>query len=135
LAGLTATLQAFERDRATDEIPVWQMIARSADTIRATATDWADFFNQSGYQAELLSGESLIGGGSLPGQMLPTTLVALPEFAAQALAKAMREQGVIGRIQNDTVVLDPRTVLPHQMNDLLPLMQQALKAVQAAQQD
>jgi L-seryl-tRNA(Ser) seleniumtransferase len=135
LAGLMATLQAFARGSVTDEIPVWQMIALSAESITSTANNWAQHFAQSGIPVDLIDGESMVGGGSLPGQTLPTTLLAFTGFAAETLAKALRDQGIIGRIQNDTVVLDPRTVLPHQIDDLLQLTRQAVQSIQATAQD
>jgi L-seryl-tRNA(Ser) seleniumtransferase len=57
-----------------------------------------------------------VGGGSLPGETLPTQLVALDAASPDAVATQLRsgESPVIARIEEDRLVLDPRTVLPEQ---------------------
>jgi L-seryl-tRNA(Ser) seleniumtransferase len=65
-------------------------------------------------RAELIDGESTVGGGSLPGEMLPTTVIALSsagEQHAAPLQAMLRAAGVIARIKDDRVLLDLRTVL------------------------
>ena len=64
-------------------------------------------------------GRSAIGGGSLPGQTLPTAVLAIEagaEFSADAFAASLRKSpvAVVARIENDRVLLDTRTVLPDQ---------------------
>jgi L-seryl-tRNA(Ser) seleniumtransferase len=62
-----------------------------------------------------------VGGGSLPGRTLPTTLVVLDVPEPDALAASLRaaERPVLARIQDDALVLDPRTVLPGEDEALL----------------
>jgi L-seryl-tRNA(Ser) seleniumtransferase len=63
--------------------------------------------------AELVPGVSSVGGGSFPEARLPTTLVALPRsWPAQEVLALLRRNDppVIARVENDRVVLDPRTV-------------------------
>ncbi len=64
---------------------------------------------------EVVDGFSQMGSGSLPGQDLPTRLVALStaRLSADELALAMRrhEPPVFTRIAGDRVLLDPRTLL------------------------
>ncbi|MGA0275781.1 MAG: hypothetical protein ACO3L6_07060 [Dehalococcoidia bacterium] len=58
---------------------------------------------------------SAIGGGSLPGQTIPSTsLILTPKNSADELASALRNapEHLIARIEDDRVILDPRTVLP-----------------------
>ncbi|MDA0677210.1 MAG: L-seryl-tRNA(Sec) selenium transferase, partial [Chloroflexi bacterium] len=60
---------------------------------------------------------STIGGGSLPGETLPTSVLAITTGEnPDVLTAALRSQEipVIGRIQDDELLLDPRTVLPEQ---------------------
>ncbi len=66
-----------------------------------------------GSVADVIDGQSTIGGGSLPGETLPTKLVALTvsnpdEFLAQL---RRGDPPVVARIENDRVVLDLRTVM------------------------
>jgi L-seryl-tRNA(Ser) seleniumtransferase len=129
LAALEATLRSYQRGRAVDEVPVWQMIAAPPDVLRARAQRWQVWLGDRGILAELWPGESAVGGGSLPGETLPTWLLALP--AAQPDAHAARLRGVatpvICRIQQDHLLFDPRTVLPGQEDVLL----QTLRTVMA----
>ncbi|UCC50979.1 MAG: L-seryl-tRNA(Sec) selenium transferase, partial [Anaerolineaceae bacterium] len=52
----------------------------------------------------------------LPGTTLPTKLVAITNENAESVAARLRQASppVIGRIQEDRLLLDPRTILPHQ---------------------
>jgi len=58
--------------------------------------------------------ESTVGGGSLPGQTLPSWAVVITGVRADALLATLRSgvPAVIGRIRDDAVVLDVRTVEP-----------------------
>lgn len=124
LAALHATLLAYRRGSATAEVPVWMMIARPLDDIIAAATRWADQLGGS-----VISGESTVGGGSLPGATLPTALVALDVDSADACLRRLRLglSPVVARIADDKLLLDPRTVLPEQEADLLAAVRAALR--------
>ena len=80
----------------------------------------------------MVDGESMIGGGSLPGGTLPTRLVAIGgegkrkrRNIAQALSQRLRcqEVPVIGRISDDILLLDPRSVLPEEDEMVLRALQ------------
>jgi L-seryl-tRNA(Ser) seleniumtransferase len=58
----------------------------------------------------VVDGESTVGGGSLPGETLPTTLLALEGAQPDALLAKLREVGIIARIKENCVLLDLRTV-------------------------
>ncbi|MBK8049423.1 MAG: L-seryl-tRNA(Sec) selenium transferase [Anaerolineales bacterium] len=121
LAALEATLSSYVRGRAEEEIPVWQMIAASPATVQARAVHWQTQLARAGIQATVIAGESTVGGGSLPGEVLPTMLLAAPARNPDAVAKALRQLDppVICRIQHDHLLFDPRTVLPAQEEPLL----------------
>ncbi len=71
--------------------------------------------------SHLWPGESAVGGGSLPGETLPTWLLAVPHAQPDDAADRLRERAtpVICRIQKDHLLFDPRTVLPDQEAVLL----------------
>lgn len=121
LSGLAATLTYYLTDTATTEIPVWRMLARSLADIGATAATWAARLQERGIMAQVIDGFSTVGGGSLPGTMLPTRLVAIAQDGVDDLAARLRQQAtpVIGRIQDGRFLIDPRTILPHQVEPLL----------------
>jgi L-seryl-tRNA(Ser) seleniumtransferase len=121
LAALQATLLHYLKGEATEQVPVWRMIATPLEEIERRARRWRRSLRQAGVEAEIADGESTVGGGSLPGETLPTRLVALPVAHPDQLTAALREADppVIARIEDDRLVLDPRTVLAEDERELL----------------
>lgn len=111
LAALAATLDHYRKGEALEQIPVWRMIARPHEDIRATAQSWAQ--QVSGL---VIEGESTVGGGSLPGATLPTTLLALEVEHPDEFMARLRSANppVIARVAGGYVLFDPRTMLPGQ---------------------
>lgn len=126
LGALTATLLHYLKDEAEREIPIWKMISTPAKQIFSRAAAWAVALGQG----EVIPGESTVGGGSLPGETLPTYLLALPIPKPDKLLARLRQQNppVIARLQDERVVLDPRSVLPEQEEALLDGLKRALEA-------
>jgi L-seryl-tRNA(Ser) seleniumtransferase len=120
LTGLQATLLHYLKGEAVRQIPVWRMISEPAAEIGKRASRWLRALRKDGLEAEVIDGESTVGGGSLPGETIPTKLLALTSEAPDTLAAALRAEDppVITRIVNGRLVLDPRTVLVEQ-DDLL----------------
>ena len=128
LAALEATLRSYQRGRAQTEIPVWQMMAAPVAALRTRAEAWQRTLAAGGIACEVVVSESTVGGGSLPGEVLPSVALALTAAAPDALAARLRqaEPPVVGRIRNDRLQLDPRTVLPRQDELLLTILRQTL---------
>jgi len=112
LAALVATLVHYLKCEAVEKVPVWRMIAAPPQEIEKRAAKWAKAF---GGKAKVISGETMVGGGSLPGGSLPTKLLAVTGNAP-AIAKKLRlgEVPVVGRVEKGALLLDPRTVLPEE---------------------
>lgn len=125
LASLTATLVHYMYGDAETEIPVWRMIAADPDTVHARALEWSGTVaGATNAKTSVLPSRAAIGGGSLPGETLPSwTLSVVPQNGAtpESVLAALRRQPtpVIARIVEDTVRLDPRTVLPDQDETVL----------------
>ena len=124
IAGLAATLLHYRLGEAARAVPVWQMIGAAASDLEARATDWAAHLRRAGARAEAVPERSAVGGGSLPGVTLPTHAVAVwprggvsVDGAAAALRR--REPAIAGRIADDRLLFDPRTVLPEDEAPLL----------------
>lgn len=117
LAGLSATLLHYLKDEAEQEVPVWRMIAMPTEQIRERAQNWVEVIGHG----EVIDGESTVGGGSLPGETLPTFTLALRVRGPNRFLARLRESNpaIIARLDDDRVVLDPRTVLPEQEGALL----------------
>lgn len=130
LVGLQTTLLHYLKGEATEEIPVWRMIAAPLAEIGRRAERWRRALKQKGIPAELIDGRSTVGGGSLPGETLPTKLLALSTGQPDRLAAALRavDPPVIARIQDNRVVLDPRTVASSEEQTLLSALDVALEA-------
>ena len=118
LAGLVVTLLHYIKGEAEDKIPVWRMIAMPVVDIDKRARQWCKAIGKA---ASIVDGRSMIGGGSIPGGTLPTRLVSIAcRSKAQKLADELRKgsPSVIGRIEENNLILDPRTVLLEE-DDLL----------------
>ena len=124
LAALSATLDLTLRGKAEEEIPLYMMLARTPEDLRAQVDRWVDRL-QAGSPLE---GLSTVGGGSLPGETLPTCLLALNLKSPAKAAARLREANppIIARVQDDLLLLDPRTVLPWQEEALLNALQTIL---------
>lgn len=124
LAALSATLLHYLKDQAETEIPIWRMIAAPLDEIERRARLWATSLGQG----EVIPGESTVGGGSLPGETLPTRLLAVDVTSPNRTLRRLRQGHVpvIARTQDERVVLDPRTVLVEQEDVMLAVLQEVL---------
>ncbi len=109
LAGLTATLLHYLKDEATREIPVWRMMSSTLDELKSRAEVWRAALGQG----EVIASESTVGGGSLPDESVATFVLALRVKSPDKFLKKLREANppVIARVENDTILFDPRTVL------------------------
>lgn len=124
LSGLSATLIHYLKDEFEKKIPIWQMISMRLATIESRAEQWARMLKG----ASTVVGESAIGGGSLPGERLPTRLVSIAVNRPDQFLKRLRRSHppIIARVEDDKVLFDPRTVLPHQEGALLVELQNVL---------
>jgi L-seryl-tRNA(Ser) seleniumtransferase len=124
LSGLSATLLHYLKNEAETKVPIWQMISMSLNQIESRANKWLRVLKQG----EILDGESTVGGGSLPGETLPTKLVALSVDRPDAFLAQLRRSHppIIARVENDKILFDPRTVLEKQEGALLVEVQNTL---------
>jgi L-seryl-tRNA(Ser) seleniumtransferase len=125
LAALEATLRHYQRGEAEKHIPLWRMISARPERIASRATRWLSKLQAQGISVRTQRGESTIGGGSLPGETLPTTLVAIDaahcSFPLDELAKRLRKRTtpIIIRIMRGSLLLDPRTVFEEQDKEVI----------------
>ena len=133
LAALEATLRHYQREEAETHIPIWRMIAASRASISGRAASWVSKLQKYGIPARMQHGESTVGGGSLPGETLPTTLLALDagnvSMSLDELAKRLRLRNspLIVRILRDALLIDPRTVLEEQDNEVVQALAEELE--------
>lgn len=117
LAALSATLVHYLKGEAERQIPVWRMIATTPERLQERARHWANALGRG----EVVEARSTVGGGSLPGETLPTFVLALDVRSPARFVGRLRRARlpIIARVHEARVVLDPRTVLPEQDEDLL----------------
>jgi L-seryl-tRNA(Ser) seleniumtransferase len=138
-AALESVLRAHARGAAPAELPVLRMITLPPGAIEARARRLVDRVRaQTGVRIELSlrPGLSVTGGGSAPGEGLPTTLVAARAAGAgaQALEERLRRRPlpVIARVEAGDVLLDLRTVSEEQDALLADALAEAASAASGA---
>ena len=129
IAALAATLDLYLTQSFT-ALPVWDMLGASPDSVASRARAWQSRLSELGLTVDVVPGESAVGGGSLPGERLPTSLVAIRPARGSAadLLRRLREHEppVIGRIEQELVLLDPRTVLAGEDDLVIDALARAL---------
>lgn len=127
LAALSATLLHYWKGEAPRAVPVWRMIAAGPAELEARARSWAAALQAEGIPAAVCPARSTVGGGSLPGETLPSAALVLRPADPEAFAARLRraQPPVVARIQEGAVWFDARTVLPEQEADLLKAIRQA----------
>jgi L-seryl-tRNA(Ser) seleniumtransferase len=120
LAALEATLALYrDPERARNEIPTLRMLTEDVATIKERGEALRKSVGKNA-SVELVEGFSEVGGGSFPEAKLPTWLIQLnaDKLSADSLVERLRasDPPIIARIENDRVVLDPRTILPDQVS-------------------
>jgi L-seryl-tRNA(Ser) seleniumtransferase len=125
LEALETTLRRLLLER-WDQIPALRMIRTPADEIRVRAERL--LAGLPGIAAEIVRGESLIGGGATPEQPLETWLIAIGAPDVVAIEERLRsaEPPVIARIERDLLLVDLRTVFPEEEAELAEALRQAL---------
>jgi L-seryl-tRNA(Ser) seleniumtransferase len=108
------------------------MIALPVAEIERRANCWASVLDGAG---KVIDGESMVGGGSLPGGTLPTKLVAIGTDGphngtgtAHTLAVQLRRRRVpvVGRVSEDLLLLDPRTVRPDEDETVIEALREVI---------
>ena len=123
-AALEATLLAYVK-RDYNAVPTLRMIetpkaeiTRRAESVLTEIRAAGERTRPTRLSAELITSESLLGGGSAPSATLPTTVIALTcySLSANELAARLRaaDPPVIARVEEGKVLLDLRTVFPEQ---------------------
>ena len=126
-AALEATLMEYVRQNL-DAIPFARVMRSSAESIRIRAEGLRSQLQElKPLHVQVVSGQSLIGGGSAPTSVLPTFLVAVSSerFSADELARRLRKCNppVVGRVEEDKLLLDLRTVFETEEHSIVRALQ------------
>jgi L-seryl-tRNA(Ser) seleniumtransferase len=132
LAALEATLRLYlNEERALGEVPVLRMLGTSAAELKRRAVALAERLRSvNGLSVEVHQDVAYVGGGSLPDQSMTTWVVeiAAPGLSDAELALRLRTgtPAVVGRLRDDRLVLDVRTVFERQESALVEAVQWAV---------
>ena len=129
VSGLEETTLLYLRGLALEKIPIWRMIAQQAEIIKQRAEQLLLQISTKSAKVSVTQTTSYLGGGSLPGQGLPSYAVALESvLPLEDIAKRFRtaKPPVIGRISQDRFLLDLRTVFPEQDSVIASVISQIL---------
>jgi L-seryl-tRNA(Ser) seleniumtransferase len=132
LAGLEATLKHYlDPDEALAEIPALRMLSASLADLERRARGIAAGVGSGGVSAVAAEGSGMVGGGTFPGVELPgwTVRVGVDGRSSQEIAARLRalHPPVVGRIENDDVVFDVRTVDPEDDETLVSAIREAAR--------
>ena len=126
IAALEATLTAYEAGVARETVPTLRLLTEPLGSVLARARRVQRGLGPETVErlaARVVEGRSQVGGGALPTVELPTAGLALgiTDAAARALDVALRsgDPPVVGRLVDDRLFLDCRTVLPGQVPGLV----------------
>lgn len=110
LAALDATLRSYRDGTEGRDIPVWRMLGTNPAAIKRRARRWA----AAGTAGSVVASKSMVGGGSLPGEGVPTWCAAFALLHPDSVANALRQldPAIVGRVEDGLLLLDPRTVDP-----------------------
>jgi L-seryl-tRNA(Ser) seleniumtransferase len=128
LAALEATL-ALYRDpaRAFVDVPVLAMVTAPVESIRERADRFAAVLRNGGVPCDVVGSEAAVGGGAFPTARLASSAVALRGKSADLELKLRKgPQPIIGRIVDERIQLDLRSLLPDRDEDLGHATLQAL---------
>lgn len=130
-AALEATLAAYARDTAKDEIPVLNMLSMSTENINGRARAFKTRLEHEPdmrreMKIEIISGNSAVGGGAAPDASPETALISLTheKHSASHLERLLRlsKPPVITRIVDNRVLIDLRTVIENEEHELIEIL-------------
>lgn len=109
IAALTATLQSYVQGTAMQDIPLWRMATMAERRVRARARRWARTAGDAGSVRKVMT---MIGGGALPGQGVPSWAAAIRAAHVDALHDRLRARDlpIVARAGEGVLLLDPRGV-------------------------
>ena len=132
LAGLEATLRLYrDPHRALREIPTLRMLSSDLEQLADRAHTLADQLTASEVDCEVVEVGGSVGGGTYPGIKLRSWAlqIAAPSVTDLGISLRSGDPPVIARILDDRLILDVRTVLPSQEEDLIRRVSEALSNV------
>ena len=111
-----------------DKIPTLKMLNTSIEVLETRAKKVQESL-QNILKTEVLSTNTVVGGGTTPNKKIPTIALSLEfkDFKANKIEALLRENLIISRIENDKVLLDFRTILEEDLEKLENILKEIFK--------
>ncbi len=122
---LQEILLYYLKDEAVTKIPIWKMISCPLEKIDIRSQNICQELKKEDIPAFTKEGQTAIGGGSLPGQTLPTTLIIIkPPCPVEIFSKELRlfSPPLLGRKEKEFFILDPRCIDPSSDNLVIKIV-------------
>jgi L-seryl-tRNA(Ser) seleniumtransferase len=130
IAGLEQVILSYLK-KEEEKIPIWKFISTPLDSLRKRGEEISRKLIESGIPIFLKESKSTVGGGSLPGESLPTIVLSIEsQTPPDSLAEKFRSLNypIIGRIEKNRFVLDLRTIFPEQDEIVVESIKKVLKS-------
>mgnify|MGYP002628021764 CR=1 FL=1 len=132
LAAIEATAEIHLSGQAETELPLLRMLSKPVNKVRQACDDvLAQLDVPDSCSVDVVECTSEIGGGSVPGSQIPSFGLRITGHRSDSFTAALRacSPAVLGRIHDDTVLLDLRTVDESQLAELTASLSAALSKV------
>ena len=116
LAALEATLALYrDPERAARDIPVLAMLSTSIEELRRRADAMRSALTMVRGRVEVVASDASVGGGAFPTARIPSVALAFSSRAREMEERLRsREPAVIGRVADEQLLIDLRTVAPRE---------------------
>jgi L-seryl-tRNA(Ser) seleniumtransferase len=130
-ACLEATLESFADGTELDDLPVLRMLTQSRESLLERTKNFIDKHFQSEKDAlQVVDGNSVIGGGTTPGEEIPSVCIAIKsdKVSSDNISERLRlfEIPIVARISDEKVLIDLRTVFEDEEESLAKGIKSAL---------
>ena len=122
---LQEILLSYLKGKAVTKIPIWKMISCPLEKIATRSQNICQKLKKEDIPAFTKEGQTAIGGGSLPGQTLPTKLIIIkPPCPVEIFSKELRSFSppLLGRKEKEFFILDPRCIDPSSDNLVIKII-------------
>ena len=122
---LQEILLSYLKGEAITKIPIWKMISCPLEKIATRSQNICQKLKKEDIPAFTKEGQTAIGGGSLPGQTLPTKLIIIkPPCSVEIFSKELRlfSPPLLGRKEKEFFILDPRCIDPSSDNLVIKII-------------
>ncbi len=133
LVHMDRVLEAHRTGRL-DEIPLYRLLGTPVEALRRRARRLARRLATAGVPASVEPSSAALGGGTTPEATVPSWAVALPGEAELATALRRGSPPVVGRLHEDRLLLDLRSVFPGEDAVLEQAVTAAYQGIQASQE-